>query len=99
MPLTACYCAWMFAVLADPTRRQILELLAVQERSVGELVLEIQQSQPTISKHLRILRDAGFVDVRVAAQLRYYRLRYEPFEQLDEWLTTFRRSTGGRREP
>lgn len=85
----------MFEVLADPTRRRVLELVAVQERSVGELVLELGQSQPTISKHLRILREAGLVEVRAVAQLRYYRLRRGAFDELTEWLAAMRRPTEG----
>jgi DNA-binding transcriptional ArsR family regulator len=80
-----------FEVLAEPTRRSILDLLRERERSVGELVERLTISQPGVSKHLRVLRDAGFVESRVEAQQRVYRLRPEPLMELDEWLEPFRR--------
>lgn len=79
-----------FSVLAEPNRRRILELLRVEERSVGDLVDALEVTQPTVSKHLKVLRDAGFVDVRVAAQRRVYRLRADPLLAVDAWLAPFR---------
>ena len=79
-----------FEVLAEPNRRRILDLLRVRERPVGELVIALRVSQPAVSKHLRVLRDAGMVDVRVDAQRRVYRVRTEPLEALDEWLQPYR---------
>ena len=81
----------MFAIVAEPTRRAILSLLLVSELSVGEIERELQMSQPAVSKHMRILRDAGFVESRIDAQRRLYRLRPEPLMELDEWLAPFRR--------
>ena len=80
-----------FAVLAEPTRRTILDLLRDGERPVGELVERLSLSQPLVSKHLRVLRDAGLVEVRPDAQRRLYRLRPEPLAELDEWLAPYRR--------
>lgn len=80
-----------FAILAEPNRRAILSLLLASERSVGELERELQLSQPSVSKHLRVLRDAGFVESRTEAQRRLYRLKPEPLMELDEWLLPFRR--------
>lgn len=80
-----------FTILAEPNRRAILSLLAGSERSVGELEHQLQLPQPSVSKHLRVLREAGFVDVRVDAQRRVYRLRPEPLKEVDEWLAPFRR--------
>ena len=80
-----------FAALAEPTRRTILDLLRDGERPVGELVERLSLSQPLVSKHLRVLRDAGLVEVRPDAQRRLYRLRPEPLEALDEWLAPYRR--------
>lgn len=80
-----------FTVVAEPNRRAILSLLLTSERSVGELERELQLSQPSVSKHLRVLRDAGFVESRVEAQRRLYRLRPEPLKELDDWLAPFRR--------
>ena len=79
-----------FEVLAEPNRRRILDLLRVRERPVGDLVTALAVSQPAVSKHLRVLRDAGMVDVRVDAQRRLYRVRTEPLEELDEWLRPYR---------
>ena len=81
-----------FAILAEPNRRAILGLLLSSERSVGELEDELRLSQPSVSKHLRVLRDAGFVEARTEAQRRVYRLRPEPLMELDEWLVPFRRA-------
>jgi DNA-binding transcriptional ArsR family regulator len=80
-----------FAVLAEPTRRRILDELCASESSVGDLVDALAVSQPTMSKHLKVLRDAGFVSCRVAAQRRIYRVEAPPFERLDEWLEPYRR--------
>jgi DNA-binding transcriptional ArsR family regulator len=80
-----------FAVLAEPTRRDILDLLRDGERPVGDLVDRLRMSQPAVSKHLRVLRDAGLVDVRADAQRRLYRLRPEPLAEIDEWLAPYRR--------
>jgi len=80
-----------FAVLAEPSRRQILDLLRVRERSVGELVEQLRLSQPGVSKHLRVLRESGLVDVRVDAQRRWYQLRPEPLAEVDAWIEPYRR--------
>jgi len=77
-------------VLAEPHRRQILDLLRDDDRSVNELVAEVGISQPSMSKHLRVLRDAGLVDVRVDAQRRVYRLQAAPLREIDEWLRPYR---------
>jgi DNA-binding transcriptional ArsR family regulator len=76
--------------LADPTRRRIVELLAEREREVGELVVAFPISQPAVSRHLRVLREAGLVDSRPEAQRRVYSLRAEPLEELDAWLGRYR---------
>jgi DNA-binding transcriptional ArsR family regulator len=81
----------VFEVLAEPNRRQLLELLRATERPVGELVAELGVSQPAVSKHLRVLRDAGLVEVRSKAQQRLYRVRLEPLRAVDEWLEPYRR--------
>ena len=80
-----------FAVIAEPHRRAILSLLLSSERSVGEIEDELRLSQPAVSKHLRVLREAGFVESRIEAQRRLYRLRAEPLMELDAWLIPFRR--------
>ena len=80
-----------FDVLAEPRRRTILDLLRDGERSVGELVEQMDLSQPAVSKHLRVLREAGLVTVRVAAQRRCYRLRPDPLAEVDAWLAPYRR--------
>jgi DNA-binding transcriptional ArsR family regulator len=80
-----------FAVLAEPTRREILDLLRDGERPVGDLVDRLAISQPAVSKHLRVLRDAGLVDVRADAQRRLYRVRPQPLAEIDEWLAPYRR--------
>jgi DNA-binding transcriptional ArsR family regulator len=79
-----------FEVLAEPNRRRILDLLRGAERPVGDLVAELAVSQPAISKHLRILREAGLVDVRSDAQRRLYRVRAEPLRAVQEWLEPYR---------
>ncbi len=78
------------AVLAEPTRRRITEVLRRSESSVGDLVAALDMSQPAVSKHLRVLRDAGVVSVRTAAQQRIYRLEPGPFRELDAWLAPYR---------
>ncbi len=80
-----------FEVLAEPTRRRILDLLLEEPRSVGELVEQLGLTQPGTSKHLRVLREAGLVQVRKDAQRRWYELRPEPLLELDEWLAPYRR--------
>lgn len=80
-----------FSILAEPNRRAILSLLLASERSVGELERELDLSQPSVSKHLRVMREAGFVESRIEAQQRFYRLRPEPLMELDAWLVPFRR--------
>jgi DNA-binding transcriptional ArsR family regulator len=80
-----------FEVLAEPTRRRILDLLREDERPVGELVDRLKISQPGASKHLRVLREAGLVEVRADAQRRLYRVRPEPLAEIDEWLAPYRR--------
>ena len=80
-----------FAVVAEPTRRRILDLLRERARSVGELVDQLGLSQPGVSKHLRVLREAGLVAVRRDAQRRWYELRPEPLEEIDDWLEPYRR--------
>jgi DNA-binding transcriptional ArsR family regulator len=77
-------------VLAEPKRRQILDLLREGELPVGTLVERLDVSQPAVSKHLRVLREAGLVDVRADAQRRLYRVRPEPLRDLDEWLRPYR---------
>jgi DNA-binding transcriptional ArsR family regulator len=81
----------VLAVLAEPTRRRIVEALRRSESSVGDLVGVLEMSQPAVSKHLRVLREAGVVSVRTAAQQRIYRLEPGPFRELDAWLTPYRR--------
>jgi DNA-binding transcriptional ArsR family regulator len=80
----------VFEVLAEPRRRRILDLVRDGERSVGELVDALSMSQPAVSKHLRVLRDAGLVAARVDEQRRLYRLRPEPLRELDAWLAPYR---------
>src|SRR5260221_14561422 len=80
-----------FAVVAEPNRRAILSLLLSSERSVGELERRLRLSQPSVSKHLRVLREAGVVESRIEAQRRLYRLRPQPLMELAAWLAPFRR--------
>lgn len=80
-----------FAIIAEPSRRAILSLLASSERSVGDIEEKLRLPQPSISKHLRVLREAGFVESRVDAQRRLYRIKPEPLMEIDEWLAPFRR--------
>ncbi len=79
-----------FDVLAEPSRRHILDLLLASERPVSDLVAATFMSQPAVSKHLRVLRDAGLVSVRTDAQRRIYRVRVEPLRGIDEWLRPYR---------
>jgi DNA-binding transcriptional ArsR family regulator len=78
-------------VLAEPTRRRIVDALRVRESTVGDLVTALAMSQPAVSKHLRVLREAGVVSSRPAAQQRIYRLEPGPFRELDAWLAPYRR--------
>ena len=80
-----------FSVIAEPHRRAILDMLTTSERSVGELMAQLQLPQPSVSKHLRVLRDGGFVESRVEAQRRVYRLNPKPLQEVDAWLAPFRR--------
>ncbi|BCL78916.1 transcriptional regulator [Ktedonobacteria bacterium brp13] len=80
-----------FEALAEPVRRRILDLLREHPRLVGELVELLDMSQPGISKHLRVLREAGLVRARQDAQRRWYELRYEPLTEVDTWLEPYRR--------
>ena len=80
-----------FAVLAEPNRRAILSMLSSSERSVGELMHQLRLPQPSVSKHLKVLRDSGFVESRVEAQRRVYRLNPGPLQEVDAWLEPFRR--------
>ena len=80
-----------FAIIAEPNRRAILSLLASSERSVGEIERRLRMPQTSVSKHLRVLREAGFVEARVDAQRRVYRVRPEPLREVDAWLAPFRR--------
>jgi DNA-binding transcriptional ArsR family regulator len=80
----------VFEIIAEPNRRAILSLLASSERSVGEIESQLRMAQPTVSKHLRVLREAGFVEATVDAQRRLYRLKPERLREIDEWLAPFR---------
>ena len=81
----------VFEIIAEPNRRAILSLLVSSEQSVGEIERQLRMPQPTVSKHLRVLRDAGFVESTVDAQRRLYRLKPEPLQEIDAWLAPFRR--------
>ena len=81
----------VFEIIAEPNRRAILSLLVSSQQSVGEIERQLRMPQPTVSKHLRVLREAGFVASTVDAQRRLYRLRPEPLKELDAWLAQFRR--------
>jgi DNA-binding transcriptional ArsR family regulator len=81
----------VFEVIAEPNRRAILSLLVSSQQSVGDIERRLRLPQPAVSKHLRVLRDAGFVESTVDAQRRLYRLRPEPFQEVDAWLAQFRR--------
>ena len=80
-----------FGIIAEPNRRAILSLLASSDRSVNEIERRLRMPQPSVSKHLKVLRDAGFVESRIDAQRRVYRIRYEPLIEIDAWLEPFRR--------
>ena len=80
-----------FEIVAEPNRRAILGLLVTSQQSVGEIERQLGMPQPTVSKHLRVLREAGFVESMVDAQRRLYRLKPEPFQEMDAWLDQFRR--------
>jgi DNA-binding transcriptional ArsR family regulator len=80
----------VFEIIAEPNRRAILSLLVSSEQSVGDIERQLRMPQPTVSKHLRVLREAGFVESTVDAQRRLYRLRPEPFQEVDAWLAQFR---------
>jgi len=81
----------LFDVLSDDSRREILDLLLERERSVNELVEWLGMSQPAVSKHLRVLREAGLVKVRIDAQKRWYGLEAKPLAEVDAWLAPYRR--------
>ncbi len=81
----------VFEIIAEPNRRAILSLLVSSQQSVGEIERRLRMPQPAVSKHLRVLRDAGFVESTVDAQRRLYRLKPEPFQEVDAWLDQFRR--------
>lgn len=81
----------VFEIIAEPNRRAILSLLLSSQHSVGDIERQLRMPQPTVSKHLRVLRDAGFVESRVDAQRRLYRLKPEPLYEIDAWLAPFRR--------
>jgi DNA-binding transcriptional ArsR family regulator len=80
----------VFEIIAEPNRRAILSLLASSEQSVGEIERQLLMTQPTVSKHLRVLRDAGFVEATVDAQRRLYKLKPESLQEVDAWLAPFR---------
>jgi DNA-binding transcriptional ArsR family regulator len=80
----------LFDVIAEPNRRRILDLLLERERPVGDLVAALSVGQPAVSKHLRVLRDAGLVESRTSAQQRVYRVRAEPLRSIDNWLAPYR---------
>ena len=81
----------VFEIIAEPNRRAILGLLVSSQQSVGEIERQLHMPQPAVSKHLRVLREAGFVESTVDAQRRLYRLKPEPFQEMDIWLAQFRR--------
>jgi DNA-binding transcriptional ArsR family regulator len=81
----------VFQIIAEPSRRAILSLLVSSQRSVGDIERQLRMPQPAVSKHLRVLRDAGFVESTVDAQRRLYRLTPQPLQEVDAWLEPFRR--------
>src|SRR6267154_429499 len=81
----------VFAIIAEPNRRAILSLLVSSQQSVGAIERRLRMPQPAVSKHLRVLREAGFVESTVDAQRRLYRLKPRPFQEVDAWLEQFRR--------
>jgi DNA-binding transcriptional ArsR family regulator len=88
--------ATLFEILAEPSRRRVLDLLLEQEHTVGELVEALDMSQPAVSKHLRVLREAGLVEARIDAQRRVYSLRPEQLAEVDAWLEPYRRFWRGK---
>jgi DNA-binding transcriptional ArsR family regulator len=84
-----------FSIIAEPSRRAILSLLALSERSVSEIEHQLRMPQPSVSKHLGVLRKAGLVEARVDAQRRVYRIRPEPLMEIEEWLAPFRHFWSG----
>jgi DNA-binding transcriptional ArsR family regulator len=85
----------VFEIIAEPNRRAILSLLASSQQSVGDIERHLRMPQPSVSKHLRVLREAGFVESTVDAQRRLYRLKPAPLREVDDWLTPFRRFWSG----
>lgn len=85
----------VFDIVAEPNRRAILRLLASSQQSVGQIERQLRLPQPTVSKHLRVLREAGFVEPTVDAQRRLYRLNPQRLQELDDWLAPFRRFWAG----
>jgi DNA-binding transcriptional ArsR family regulator len=85
-----------YAALAEPSRRRILDLLRDREHSVKELIPHLELSQPGVSKHLKVLREAGLVEVRADGKQRWYGLRAEPLAEIDEWLEPYRRHWSAR---
>ena len=81
----------VFEIIAEPNRRAILSLLVASQQSVGDMERQLRMTQPKVSKHLRVLREAGFVESTVDAQRRLYRLKPEPLQEVDMWLAQFRR--------
>jgi DNA-binding transcriptional ArsR family regulator len=81
----------VFEIIAEPNRRAILSLLVLSQQSVGEIERQLRMPQPTVSKHLRVLREAGFVESMVDAQRRLYRVKAEPLQEVEAWLAPFRR--------
>src|SRR2546428_13585902 len=81
----------VFEIIAEPNRRAILSLLVSSQQSVGEMERQLRMTQPSVSKHLRVLREAGLVESTVDAQRSLYRLKPEPFQEWDAWLARFRR--------
>lgn len=86
----------LFNIIGEPNRYRILELLKQKHSTVGELVTALGASQPSVSKHLKVLKDSGFVQVRVDAQRRIYQLRKEPFQQMAHWLTDYQKLWRGK---
>ena len=80
----------VFEIIAEPSRRAILGLLVLSQQSVGDIERQLRMTQPAVSKHLRVLRDAGFVEATIDGQRRLYRLRPEPLQEVDAWLAPFR---------
>src|SRR3954454_7623721 len=81
----------VFEIIAEPNRRAILSLLVSSQQSVGDIERQLRMAQPTVSKHLRVLREAGFVESTIDAQRRLYRLKLQPLQEIDAWLAPFRR--------